>query len=111
YFIYIGQIPRKIAYVIQGLLAQYYVSDEGNTVIKNFFHEGRLAGSVPATLKKTESLFAIEAFEETIVLEFDFLAFKELVYKHHDIAEIYIDYIEQYWVIAKEPEEISFRND
>src|SRR5690606_23922474 len=94
-----------------GLLAQYYVSDEGNTVIKNFFHEGRLAGSVPATLKKTESLFAIEALEETTVLEFDFLAFKELVYKHHDIAEIYIDYIEQYWVIAKEPEEISFRND
>lgn len=111
YFIGVGQIPRKVAYVVKGLFSQYYITDEGNTVIKNFFPEGRLAGSVPATLRKWESLFAIEALEETTVLEFDFLAFKELVHKYSDIAAIYIEYMEKYWVIEKEPDEISFRND
>lgn len=111
YFIEVGQIPRKVAYVVKGLFSQYYITEEGNTVIKNFFPEGRLAGSVPATIRKWESLFAIETMEQTTVLEFDFLEFKKLVHKHSDIAAIYIDYMEQYWVIEKEPDEISFRND
>lgn len=111
YFIVVGQIPKKVAYVVKGLFSQYYITGEGNTVIKNFFPEGRLAGSVPATIRERESLFAIEALEETTVLEFDFLAFKKLVYRHSDIAAIYIEYMEQYWVIEKEPDEISFRND
>jgi CRP-like cAMP-binding protein len=111
YFIRVGQIPRNVAFVVRGLFSQYYISEEGTNVIKNFFHEGRLAGSVPATLTRRESPFAIDALEETVVLEFDFLEFKKLVRKHRDIADAYIQYMEKYWVIEKEPDEISFRND
>lgn len=111
YFIRVGQIPRNVAFVVKGLLSQYYISQEGTCVIKNFFPEGRLAGSVPATLTRSNSPFAIEALEETDVLEFDFLEFKKLVRKHPDIADAYIQYMEKYWVIEKEPDEISFRND
>ncbi|MBC9798542.1 Crp/Fnr family transcriptional regulator [Sinomicrobium weinanense] len=111
YFIRLGQIPRKTAYVARGLFSQYYIDEAGNYVIKNFFPEGRLAGSVPATLTGKESPFAIEALEKATVLEFDFLKFKKLVRKHPCIADAYIQYMEKYWVIEKEPDEISFRND
>lgn len=110
-FISIGQKPNKVAFVVKGLFSQYYINDNGETVIKYFFPEGRIAGSIPATLTNTESLFTITALEETKVLEYDFAAFKKLVSSFSDIAEFYIRYLEQHWVIDKEPYEISLRSD
>ena len=110
-FVRLGQIPKKVAYVVKGLFSQSYITESGDTVIKYFFPEGRIAGSIPATLTKTESLFAIEALEDSHVLEYDFHEFKKLVSKHKDIAAFYIGYIEQHWIIEKEPYEISLRHD
>lgn len=110
-FVRVGQIPRKAAFVCSGLFSQYYITDKGDTVIKYFFPEGRIAGSIPATLTNSESLFAIEALEETTVLEYDFREFKKLVLTYRDIADFYINYMERHWVIGKEPDEVSLRND
>jgi CRP-like cAMP-binding protein len=111
YFVNVGQVPKKVAFVCKGLFSQYYINDNGDTVIKYFFPEGRIAGSIPATLTRTESLFAIEAIEKTTVLEYDFQRFKQLVASHNDIAAFYISYMEQHWIIDKEPYEISLRSD
>jgi CRP-like cAMP-binding protein len=110
-FIRNGQIPKKVAFVLEGLFSQYYITDNGSTVIKYFFPEGRIAGSIPATLTKSESLFTITALEDTTVLEYDFHEFKKLVAAYNDIATFYIRYMEQHWIIDKEPYEISLRND
>lgn len=110
-FLRVGQIPRRVAFVVKGLFAQYYISDNGDTVIKYFFPEGRIAGSIPATLTKSESLFTITALETTDVLEYDYHEFKKLVSRHSDIAGFYIRYLEQHWIIEKEPYEISLRYD
>lgn len=110
-FVRIGQVPRNVAFVVKGLFSQNYVTDKGETVIKYFFPEGRIAGSIPATLAKTESLFEITALEDTSVLEYDYHAFKNLAVKHPDIAAFYIAYMEKHWIIDKEPYEISFRHD
>lgn len=110
-FISIGQIPKKVAFVIKGLFSQYYIADNGDLITKYFFPEGRIAGSIPATLAHTESLFTITALEDTTVLEYDFYEFKKLVSHYRDIAEFYINYMERHWIIDKEPYEISLRND
>lgn len=110
-FVSIGQTPKKVAFVIKGLFSQYYINDNGETIIKYFFPEGRIAGSVPAILTQTESLFDITALEETTVLEYDFLKFKNLVETYNDIATFYIRYLELHWVIDKEPYEVSLRSD
>jgi CRP-like cAMP-binding protein len=110
-FISIGDTPKKVAFVVKGLFSQYYINDKGETVIKYFFPEGRIAGSIPATLAQSESLFEITALEETNVLEYDFLEFKKLVSKFRDVAEFYIRYLERHWVIDKEPYEVSLRSD
>lgn len=111
YFIAVGQIPRKVAFVVKGLFSQYYITDKGDTVIKYFFPEGRIAGSIPATLTKSGSLFSIEAIEDSTVLEYDFREFRKLASTFQDIAEFYIRYMEQHWVIDKEPLEIVLRTD
>lgn len=110
-FINLGQTPKKVAFVLKGLFSQNYINDNGETVIKYFFPEGRIAGSIPATLTQSESLFTITALEETTVLEYDFNEFKKLIAIHRDIAAFYIRYLEQHWVIDKEPYEVSLRSD
>lgn len=110
-FIRIGQTPKKVAFVVKGLFSQNFVNDNGESIIKYFFPEGRIAGSIPATLTKSESVFEIIALEETTVLEYDYGEFKELVSTFSDVAKFYIRYLEQHWVIDKEPYEISFRSD
>lgn len=110
-FIRIGQIPKKVAFVVKGLFSQYYIDDKGETMIKYFFPEGRIAGSIPATLQQSESFFDIIALEETTVLEYDFTEFKKLVSTYPDISEFYIRYLEQHWVIDKEPYEVSLRSN
>lgn len=110
-FLQVGEVPQKVAFVLKGLFSQYYITETGDTVIKYFFSEGRIAGSIPAILTKSESMFTITALEDAHVLEYDFLAFKALVEKHNDIANFYIRYMERHWIIDKEPYEISLRSD
>jgi CRP-like cAMP-binding protein len=108
-FINEGQKPRKVAFVVKGLFSQYYADENGDTVIKYFFPEERLAASVSAMLSDTPSIFTITAIENTTVLEYDFFEFKKLFTEHPDIASFYIKYIELHWIIEKEPLEISLR--
>ncbi len=110
-FISEGQHPRKVAFVEKGLFSQYYISDKGETIIKTFFPELRLAASVSAMLSNTPSKLTITALEDTTVLEYDFFEFKKLVLQHPDMAFFYINYMELHWIIEKEPLEISLRYD
>jgi CRP-like cAMP-binding protein len=111
YLVSVGQIPKKVAFVTKGLFSQYYITKAGETVIKYFFQEGRIAGSIPAILTGSRSLFTIEALENSSVLEYDFLKFKQLVSRYPDVAEFYINYMEQHWIIEKEPLEIAMKNN
>ena len=102
-FITEGQKPKKVAFVSKGLFSQYYIADNGDTVIKYFFPEERLAASVSAMLSSNPGIFTITAIENTTVLEYDFFEFKKLFSAHPDIASFYINYIELHWIIEKEP--------
>ncbi len=110
-FVSEGQHPRKVAFIVKGLFSQYYISDKGETIIKTFFPELRLAASVSAMLSNRPSLFTITAIENSTVLEYDFFEFKKLTQRFPDIAGFYINYMELHWIIEKEPLEISFRYD
>jgi CRP-like cAMP-binding protein len=106
-----GEIPAKVAFVLKGVFYQYYTSADGNIVTKYFFPERRIAASISAMLLGQPGKFTISALEKSVVMEYDFAAFKRLVSQHTDIAGFYISYMEQHWIIEKEPEEISLRHD
>ena len=110
-FIQAGDVPTRFAFVVTGLLYQHYVGPNGDMIVKHFFPENRIAGSVSATLLGAPSAFAITAIEDTRVLEYDFAGFRSLVGQFPDIAAFYIRYMERHWVVEKEPDEIAFRHD
>jgi hypothetical protein len=93
-----GEVPTRFAFVVNGLLAQHYIGPAGDLIIKYFFPENRIAGSVSATLLNRPSSFTITAIEESLVLEYEFGAFKELVRKFPDVAAFYIAYMERHWI-------------
>lgn len=106
-----GQVPRKFSFICRGLAYQFYYPSAGEMIIKYFFPENRFAASVTATMTGTPSNLGIMAIEDTLVLEYDFAAFRKLVDTYQDIALFYINYLERHWVVEKEPLEISFRSD
>lgn len=111
HFIAEGEVPRAYAFVVEGLFYQHYTGPDGDAVIKYFFPENRIAASVSATLLGKPSLFTITAIEDSVVLEYDFAAFRSLVREFPDVAAFYIRYMERHWIIEKEPDEIALRHD
>ena len=110
-FVTLGQIPKRVGFVEEGLFSQEHVSESGDATIKYFFPEGRFAASVGAMLTHTPSSFSVVALEDSRLLTYDFAKFKELAERYSDIAAFYIRYMERHWIVEKEPLEISFRHD
>ncbi|WP_118976415.1 Crp/Fnr family transcriptional regulator [Taibaiella koreensis] len=111
FFIREGDVPRTVAFVSKGLFSQYFITEDGNTVIKRFFPEAYFMASMSALLQKGPSRFTIKALEASSILEYNFDRFKELTVQYADIAALYIRYMELHWIIEKEPLEISLRHD
>ena len=110
-FVAMGQIPKRVGFVEEGLLSQEYVSVTGESTIKYFFPEGRFAASAGAMLTTTPSSFSIVALEDSRLISYDFAKFKQLAERHSDISTFYVRYMELHWIVEKEPLEISFRHD
>tara|TARA_R110000796_G_scaffold77584_2_gene173146 strand:- start:643 stop:1221 length:579 start_codon:yes stop_codon:yes gene_type:complete len=107
----IGQHPKKMSFVVSGLLSQHYIGENGDAVIKYFFPEQRIAASLSAMLANKPSEFSITALEDTTVLEYDFFEFRKLFDPFPDLARFYIAYNDLHWIIEKEPLEITFRTE
>jgi len=110
-FIRAGDVPTNYAFVVEGLFVQHYDGPDGDMIVKYFFPENRIAASVSASLLGKPSLFTITAIEDSVVLEYEFAAFRRLAAEFPDIAAFYMAYMERHWIVEKEPGEIAFRHD
>ena len=111
FFLNEGETPKIVAFVSKGLFSQYSISNKGDISIRKFYIEGSFLASTAALLKKTPSVFAIKAIEQSNVIEYDFADFKKLTKTHLDIAEYYIKHIELHWGIEREPIEMSLKTE
>lgn len=102
-----GQIARHIHLLCKGVIKAYFISDTGVTYNKNLFTEGSLVGSAVSLLRKTPSEFTLQALEDCTLITFDYTEYKKLIYKHDDLKNFYIAYLEKQWIIEKEQREIS----
>jgi len=44
YFVTEGQTPKKVAFIVNGLMYQYYAAENGDMVVKYFFYHKSLRG-------------------------------------------------------------------
>ncbi|OMQ10546.1 Crp/Fnr family transcriptional regulator [[Flexibacter] sp. ATCC 35103] len=102
-----GQIAKQIYFIGKGALRAFITDNVGNTYNKNIFLEGDLAGSTASLIQKSPSDFAVEALEDSILININYKKYRELIFHNDDLKNFYIAYLEKKWVIEKEQREIS----
>jgi CRP-like cAMP-binding protein len=104
----IGEIPSSFAFIHKGLMRAYLIDEEGNEFNKNFFAEGRFPGSMSALLNNETSILAIEALEDSEIIIIDFKQFRLELFADNELMAFHINYLEQHWLLEKEPKEIGY---
>ncbi|ABG59520.1 Crp/Fnr family transcriptional regulator [Cytophaga hutchinsonii] len=72
FYIQIGQIPKKFAFVAKGLFRYVYIDSKGNEFTKNFVPENNFALAYSSMIRHEVSKMAIEALEDSIICEIDY---------------------------------------
>ena len=102
-----GLIPESFAYVYEGLLRVYSISEKGTEYNKNFFKEGSFPGSMAALLTQSPSQFSVTALEDATVVTIDFKAFRQLLLESEDLKMFQICYLEKNWLLRKDAREVD----
>ncbi|WP_422358676.1 Crp/Fnr family transcriptional regulator [Reichenbachiella sp.] len=108
FLLHMGEVARKIYFVLEGILISQYPSGEGQVHIKNFFLPGNMAGSKVSLLKSTPSKFSIQCLEDAKIIAFDFAKYRDLVFSTPDLMNFYIKYLEDKWIIENEKRQMAF---
>jgi len=82
YFITAGQVPRKVAFVINGLFRYVYIHENGNEFTKSIIAENNFISSYSAMINNSPSYFFIEALEDAEILEIDYQNWLEIKEKN-----------------------------
>lgn len=102
-----GEIAKNVYFVCKGALRAYFTNDGGDVYTKNIFFENDLAGSTVSSLLHTPSTFTLEALEKSLLISINYKKYRELIFKHEDLKNFYVAYLEKNWVIEKEQIEVS----
>ncbi|MBS7233557.1 Crp/Fnr family transcriptional regulator [Flavobacterium psychroterrae] len=102
-----GQIAKEIHFIGKGALRAFITDAAGNIYNKNIFLEGDFAASTVSLIQQIPSDFAIEALEDSILININYKNYRELIFQNDDLKNFYIAYLEKNWVIEKEQREIS----
>jgi len=102
-----GDIPCTYAWVFQGLIRGFVCDDKGNEYNKKFFDEGQFPGSMSALLTNQPSKLGFDALEKTVLIEIDFLAYRQLLLDYDDLKLFQIYYLEKNWLLDKDERETA----
>lgn len=104
-----GSMARYYYFIKSGLIGYYTADEQGDHIYKIFFEENSFVASTAAIIKNEPSEFNIIALEDCSVLRYPVQAYRELLAQYHDLALFQIHYLEQNWVVKKEPLEVSLK--
>ncbi len=106
-FISVGEHPKTIAFVKQGLFRYYYSNAEGEEFTKVFFPENSLLSSYSAIVENRPSYFSIQALEDSIVEVINYQEFLNLFTEYPGWNTFLLGMLQKGF-IAKEERERQF---
>lgn len=102
-----GEAAPKLYFLIKGFVRYLSNSLEGKEFTQSFAGNPCIVGSTRAMTRNVEALFSIEALEDVICLEFDWLAFFSQMKSQPGFLEAYNKLLENMF-IKKEEREYAF---
>ena len=95
YFIREGQIPRKFAFVDEGLFHCLYTDEKGNEFTKSLVTDGQLLASYSAMIAQEPSKMLVEAIEDSSIFEINYAHWIELQKRHECWKNLIIALLEK----------------
>lgn len=94
-FVKFDQQNSNVFFVLNGLFKTYYLDDDGDEVIINFYKEYDISGNWYSTLLGEPSKLCIEAIEPSVIIEVDIAIVDQLVYDNINLLRIYNDILKK----------------
>jgi CRP-like cAMP-binding protein len=107
YLLMAGDVPEYIGFVRSGLLRLFYIDMDGTEANKHFCVENTLAISYSAFLQRKESMFYIQALEDTKLAAIDYQTYIDLL-DSHMCWQIVARKLAEMLFILKEKREFEF---
>ncbi len=82
FFVRAGEHPRKIGFIVSGILRLYYLNDKGDEFTKAFCVENEMVAAYSALLLEEPSRLFIEALEDTSLLVASYESYKRISSGH-----------------------------
>ncbi|MFD1179625.1 Crp/Fnr family transcriptional regulator [Paenibacillus puldeungensis] len=108
FFLQEGEKSTEIGFIIKGVFRSYYMDKIGNDVTKYFYAEGTTLFSYLAYLSQKESMYYIQALEDSVILVAKISDFEKIVEGNYQLLLFYKKMIDEV-LVAKEEHTISFK--
>lgn len=108
FFLQEGEKSTEIGFISKGVFRSYYIDKSGNDVTKYFYAEGGILFSYAAYLSQKESMYCIQALEDSEILVVKISDFEKIVEGNYQLLLFYKKMIDKTLVI-KEEHTISFK--
>jgi CRP-like cAMP-binding protein len=108
YFLQAGEPSVELATVMKGLFRSFHIDEEGNDVTKYFYPEGSKLFSYKAYIQNENSMYSIQALEDSEVLVAKISDFEETVKNNPRLLAFYKKILDDA-LIMKEEHASSFK--
>jgi CRP-like cAMP-binding protein len=108
YFLQEGEQSTELAMVIKGLFRTYYIDKKGNDITKYFYPEGSMLFSYKAYITHENSMYIIQALEDSEILAARITDFEKVVKSNIQLHSFYKKILDDA-LIMKEDHACSFK--
>lgn len=108
YFLQEGEKSTEMAMVTKGLFRSFYIDEKGNDITKYFYPEGSLLFSYLAHLTNNNSMYSIQALEDSEILTAKVSDFEEAIKENYELLLYYKRILDEV-LVNKEEHACSFK--
>lgn len=108
FFLQEGEKSNEIGVIVKGVFRSYYIDKIGNDITKYFYEEGGILFSYVAHLCQNESMYYIQALEDSEILVAKISDFEKIVEGNYQLLLFYKKMIDSV-LIMKEEHASSFK--
>lgn len=102
FFLQEGENSTEIGFIISGIFRSYYVDKIGNDITKYFYTEGEILFSYAAYLSQKESMYYMQALEDSEILVAKISDFERIIEGNYQLLLFYKKMIDRVLVIKEE---------
>jgi CRP-like cAMP-binding protein len=101
-FLQEGEKSTEIGFIIKGVFRSYYIDKIGSDITKYFYAEGDILFSYAAYLSQKESMYYIQALEDSEILVAKISDFEKIVEGNYQLLLFYKKMIDRVLVMKEE---------